>query len=173
MVYTSFGSAAAALVGWLLALSGSQVGSVWRVGIACGFAMLAVGEGTWELLTRKPLLLQLNRETSQAWMNLGPLGWAAANGAAIGTGIVSRIGFPLWYVVPAACFISGAPIFGALSYLAYGAVRTASAWLFLHHENTDSDSVRLVTETHRRAQTVAAGYLLFVGLVVITSWGVR
>ena len=64
-------------------------------------------------------------ETNQGWLGIGPAVGAALNGAAMGAGFVTRIGYWLWYVIPVTCFLLASPRAGALVFGLYGLVRAA------------------------------------------------
>lgn len=59
------------------------------------------------------------------------MGWAIRNGASLGLGFTSRLGFWIWYLIPASSFLLGEPLLGAALYGLYGAVRSIAVWLFL------------------------------------------
>lgn len=79
----------------------------------------------------RPPLCQIDRETAQRWMHRGALSWALLNGSALGVGAASRLGFPLWYVVPVTALLGGSPILGAAVYGAYGFVRAGATFALL------------------------------------------
>ncbi len=68
-------------------------------------------------------MLERDCETSQSWLERGPLAWALMNGAALGSGFLSRIGFVCWYAVPLASFAFGSSVIGALVYGLYAGLR--------------------------------------------------
>jgi hypothetical protein len=45
---------------------------------------------------------------------------------ALGLGFTSRLGFQLWFVVPASALLFGAPLCGALAYGTYAAIRSGA-----------------------------------------------
>ena len=80
------------------------------------------------LASRRPW--QLNQETSVAWLEYHDWRTVALNGAALGVGVLSRIGFWAWYVLPLGAFALGDPVLGAAGFAAYALVRlTLSAYL--------------------------------------------
>lgn len=50
------------------------------------------------------------------------------NGATLGVGASTRIGFWLWYVVPFAALLFGNPLLGAMIYGTYATVRGMAVW---------------------------------------------
>jgi hypothetical protein len=76
------------------------------------------------VLSRIPLP-QLSRETEQALLHRGPVEWATLNGALLGLGFTSRIGFWTWYFVPLTCLTSGSTGAGAVIWGSYGFMRMA------------------------------------------------
>lgn len=84
-------------------------------GVALGFADL-----TWNL----GVPMQCNKETPRAWMNRHPLEWSLKNGAALGIGAFTRLGFLAWYLVPCAALVSGSPSVGCAVWGIYGFTRT-------------------------------------------------
>ena len=104
--------------GGLGALGGlSTVGTRSALGTILAGLLLLVS-----LLPRVPLL-QHNAETSQRLLYQGPVRWALANGALLGAGFASRLGFWLWYLVPLSCFLSGRSWVGGAVYGTYSLVR--------------------------------------------------
>lgn len=73
------------------------------------------------LLKSRPV--QLDRETPAVLLHHGPLVWAAANGALLGFGPLSRIGFWLWYMVPIGVILSGSALVGGAIWGTYGMTR--------------------------------------------------
>jgi hypothetical protein len=98
------------------------VGSVLDVG-----ARAAAGTAVGIILIILPLLRvpppQRDRETPQFLLHRGPLVWAAANGMLLGSAVTNRIGFWLWFLVPAGCLISGSPALGAALWGSYALAR--------------------------------------------------
>jgi hypothetical protein len=56
------------------------------------------------------------------------LAWGAKNGLTLGCGAFSRVGFWLWYAVPAGALLTATPVLGALLYGTYGLVRGLGPW---------------------------------------------
>jgi hypothetical protein len=114
------------VAGLVLALGGGLLGDHQRLGVAAILAVVAIPVGAAEASGRRVRLLQLDRETPQRWVRSGAIRWAAANGAALGTGFASRVGFPLWYVVPMASWLTATPEAGAILYGTYGVTRAGA-----------------------------------------------
>ena len=169
-VYTAAGGVAAAVAGAVLGLVGGLIASDTRAAVAALAALAAVSLGLVEISGRRVPVFQIDRETPYEWLAPGSLPWALRNGAALGFGAGTRLGFWLWYVIPIAALLSGEPIVGAAGYGLYGLVRTSSvsgllrlqrAGLFTDAEVLRSSSVaRMVTSV----QLVLIGLL---GLVLI------
>lgn len=128
--------AAAATVGGMasgavLGLLGSDIPEYARKGFGVVLATVAVIVGAAELLGRPASMPQCSRETPQRWVHGGPMRWAAVNGLVLGNGAATRIGFWSWYLIPAACFLLGDAVLGALIYGCYGISRGTGAWALL------------------------------------------
>ncbi len=127
-VYVTSAAVAGASFGSILGWLGGEVTGDDRVVLTTVVLLAGSLPAALEVLGRKLRPPELDVETPQAWVNHGPLLWAARNGAALGIGILSRIGFWLWYVVPASAFLSGRPWFGTIVYGLYALFRAAPAW---------------------------------------------
>lgn len=113
--------------------------------------------------------LQCDRETPVAWVKKGPIAWPLLNGAALGFGATSRLGFWLWYFIPIGAFLMAQPLMGAAIWAAYGFTRTASAGLVWHrysrsHEGEWEELLarRAVAGALTSVLTVTLGLALFV-----------
>jgi hypothetical protein len=124
-------TSAGAVVGWALGFIGGAVAFDTRVAIASALALLAVGVGAVDALGRRLPLLQCSRETPKAWVWSGGAAWATRTGAVLGSGAFTRIGFWLWYAIPAGALLAGDFWLGAASYGAYGFSRSGGALLLL------------------------------------------
>lgn len=116
-----------ALAGALLGLAGSALEPDARAALASIAGLAAAGIGVRELFMGRLSPPQRNRETPRRWVDDGAMRWAVLNGLALGSGATNRIGFWLWYVLPATAFLTGDPLLGAAAWGLYGAVRTAAA----------------------------------------------
>lgn len=120
-------------MGASLGLVGHLVGEPGR--IAVGTLMLATLACAALVSPRR--LLQFNRETEQSLVSRGPYEWAVVNGALLGMGFTSRIGYWLPYLVPIGRFVAGSWLFGALIWGTYGIVRLAVAAVLAYQVHTD------------------------------------
>lgn len=122
------GVACGATLGGLGGLLSEQI----RITLGSVAALVLAGVGLAQLRPASSFrLLERNCETAQGWLQLGPVWWAIVNGAALGSGFLSRIGFVSWYAVPLASLAFGSPLIGALVYGLYGGVRGFAVWLWL------------------------------------------
>ncbi|HEX8087116.1 MAG TPA: hypothetical protein VF529_22750 [Solirubrobacteraceae bacterium] len=142
VLYTLAGAAGGALAGLLFAGAGVLAGADARVGVTLAAVVPLVGLGLWEASGRRARLAQRDEETPQRWLHLGPVRWAVANGASLGFALTTRLGFPLWYVIPVLAFAAGNLWFGPALWATYGIVRTSLAWWILAYmRNRRPDSV--------------------------------
>ena len=160
-VFFFSGIALAAVVGLTLGLVGAQLGDDLR-GLMVTLAIVAIvgaaiGRGRpW----------QLNRDTALSWLFYNDWRTAALNGAELGVGVTTRVGYWLWYIVPLGAVASGSARNGALLYMSYATVRLAMslslAWLSLAHgELADAVRARL-----RRANPVYSLAFFFIAAFI-------
>lgn len=172
--YTAAASIAAACAGSVLGLVGTQLSLPGRAAIASLLALLGLAAGVLDLGSSRLPLLQCDRETPQSWMRFGALRWAAVNGAMLGLGFTSRIGFWLWYVVPTGSLLLGDPWLGAAIYGLYGFVRSGAVWLLvlgkLNRVGRGEPSDWLVMQ-YWRARTVAAAQLVVLAAATVVIVG--
>lgn len=166
--------AAGALTGAALGALGSAFDVTVRIGLGTALAVVAIALGSVELAGRRIRPLQCDRETPQRWVHLGPIRWALRNGAALGFGAGTRLGFSLWYVVPLGSLLFGDVALGAAIYGAYGATRAVLAWAMLRagtgrNFEDVSDWLFLHAAT---ARMVAAAQLLALGAATIVAVGI-
>lgn len=156
--------------GTLLAAAGSTIASRERLAIAASLGIVAVGVGCRELAGRPLPLLQRNRETSRKAMSRGALRWAAANGVTLGIGATTRIGFAIWYLVPAGAFVVGNPLLGAAIYGAYGLVRGLAPWpLIVIARRAQYDIRGRLVRLSPEVRTAAGVVLIGVGAALAVS----
>ena len=105
------------LIGVLAPVSGSHTAES-----IAGLSLIAAA--CVEIWADRFPLFQRPRNTPRRWTQ-HPTTWAAKNGVALGTGMTTRIGFGLWYVVPISIALSGSVASGVLIGGVYGFVRTA------------------------------------------------
>ena len=173
-VYTLAASAAGAAAGALTGLLGSTLGESARLAIATALAIAAIAAGAYELLRRPLVPLQCDRETPQRWMDRGPLGWAARNGASLGFGAFTRLGYLLWYVVPVGCLLLASPATGALVWAAYGFGRAAGAGALIavaYRIGNAGRALDLALEKRLLAQRATAIQLLALGATAFVAVG--
>ena len=173
--FATAGLLAGAVVGALLGALGSAVDGLARLGVATTLASLAALVGALELAGRRTPLFQVDRETPKIWLDReSELGWAVRQGIALGVGATSRLGFPLWYVVPIAAVLSGSAAAGAAVFAAYALARTGATIaviLLLADRGRDASyGVRLM-RAHRAARRLAGAILLLVGTAAALALG--
>lgn len=126
-VYVGAGTVAGIAAGVSLGWVGSAIAPEFRAVIVVCLAFMALLISLTELFGHRVRMIQIDRETPYEWLGPGPLLWAARNGAAIGFGAGTRLGFWLWYVVPLGSLLAGSPILGGIAYGLYSLTRTLSA----------------------------------------------
>lgn len=131
----------AAIVGALLGLLGGLVPTEARSAVGALAALSLAVIGIAYLTGRYRDMVQRNCETAQGWLDRGPLHWSIRNGAALGVGFMSRLGFVSWYVIPVACFLYGDPVLGAVLFGLYGGTRGFApvVWLGAFGAGMDQD----------------------------------
>lgn len=173
IIYSFAATIAAGGLGALLGVLGGYLSLEFRIAAATIAGLTAILIGGLELSGRSVSVLQLNRETPQQWVHSGPVKWAIRNGASLGLGFTSRLGFWFWYVVPLTALLIGQPLWGVVLYGLYGAVRGWAVWLFLRPPfGMSADELDdWVTGHFPTAYLVGAGQLLAVGIVVLLVVG--
>jgi hypothetical protein len=162
---------AGALEGAGLAWFGALFPTGSRAALASLLAVVGLAVGTASMLGRRIRLLQINHETSQRLMGLGPYWWASINGAALGAGGFSRIGFALWYVLPVGALVSAEPPVGIALLGTYGLVRTAAVAIFLVGESNDVDLAQRFLEHRPAATDATAAFLIVISLMTAVGIG--
>jgi len=177
IVKASVFSLSTTLAGIVSGLVFSFVGSVVPIDIRLAFASLLSLVGiviaSLELGGRRLQLLQCNRETPQNWVHKGPIHWAIQNGLALGSGFANRLGFWLWYVIPAGAFFVGIPLYGAILYGVYGFVRGVMVWVLIYgpaKKYGEEFGDRLIGY-NRVARLITTGQLLLLGIVTAVVVG--
>lgn len=174
IVYVVTGTLVGAAAGALTASAGSLLTTEARSALGALFALAATGLGLAEVSGNRVALVQINRETPFFWLESGPVKWAMRNGATIGFGGLTRLGFWLWFVIPVGAIVSGSPLIGALGWGAYAFVRTASAgWLLLltDRRRLDPEKGDALLRELGRARTATSVQLLAVGLLALLASG--
>lgn len=175
MTHSVAATLAGAAAGALLGAIGAALPFDARVAVASLLGLAAIAIGILELGPRPRRVPQCDMETPQRWMNAGPLRWATLNGAALGVGATSRIGFWLWYAIPISALLLGDPVLGALVYGFYGLVRGWSVWAFLllpTRLGMRGDAFGLWVVTHVEvSRVIAAAQLVALGTAVTIAVG--
>lgn len=92
-------------------------------------------------------VLQLNRETKQNLLSLGPMAWASVNGGLLGLGVVSRIGYWVFFLMPVSTLVIASPGIGALIWGTYGFIRLSIASLIAYHMNRSPTRMASISAT--------------------------
>lgn len=166
-------------MGAVLGATGGLLPVEGRVMLASIFSLAAIAFAGLELLDRSIPLLQCNRETPRTWLGSRPGVWAVQNGVALGSGVVSRVGFWSWYVVPVSVIAFGDPVVGSVIFGTYGLARGLGAWAYIALAALGSwrlglrfDEIALVAlRLQPSARLVAAVHLLAIGTAVAFAVG--
>jgi len=162
------GAVAGGVLGWL----GASLTPDARAAFLSAVALVGIVIGAVALLGLRVNPLQCDRETSQRWVRRGALLWPIANGGALGFGATSRLGFFLWYAIPAAALFSGSPVLGAAIWCVYGFTRSAAVWLIMAMERRKGEAAYHWLPLWRGgAELVTAGYGLALSMVAIVTVG--
>ena len=170
-------SAASALAGAVMGLSLGFIGTFLprdiRIGGATLLGMSAIVVATLEFSKWRLHPLQMDRETSRDWLRKGALRWAARNGWVLGTGVTTRIGFWLWFVVPFGALFVGDLALGMLVYGMYGTIRGLAVWVILGATRAWGGNVVAgwLLGRQKTARLGAASYLGVVGVAVVFTIG--
>jgi hypothetical protein len=124
---TVAGLVAGGLIGWLGALLGQEA----RLAVGGVVAVGGMTLGGLDLFGRPVAVLQFDRETPKVWLRRGPLAWSVRNGASLGLGVFTRLGFWSWYAVPLGALLTGSAVGGSVVYGLYGLTRGGSAVVIL------------------------------------------
>lgn len=179
LAYTVASAAVGAASGVLLGSLGSFLASDVRVSVVSLLSLLAIAVGSYEFVGRRAALLQCDHETPKRWIDRGAFGWAIRNGATLGCGALSRVGFWSWYIVPLASLLSGSPVLGAAIYGTYATTRALGAWVLILvgaliaprlGRSFDDVAIALV-QRNIAFRRLAAAHLLFVGSVIAFTFG--
>jgi hypothetical protein len=174
LTYLAATTVAGTVSGALLGAAGGAAPVDVRTVLASVSALAGVTIGIVELSGRRIRLPQWDRETPQSWVHAGGLRWAILNGAALGFGATTRVGFWLWYAIPIGSFASGHPAIGAAAYGAYGLVRGAgaTAMIYVGRGRTLDELALALLGRAAAVRRLAAAQLAAFGLVVATAVGV-
>lgn len=172
-MYALSSALAGAATGAMLGAAGGLVPATARISIASVLALVAVVLGAGELGGRRVWLPQRDCETPQRWMHAGALRWAVRNGATLGIGAASRLGFWLWYAIPVGAILLGQPASGAALYGAYGATRGFAAWgvILGLQRLIGPEWAQWLLARKPVARRVAAGQLVVLGVTIAVAVG--
>lgn len=164
---------AGAVTGALLGAAGGLLPPAVRLAAASLLAVPALALGGLTLAGRGVPPPQCDRETPQRWVQAGATAWAVSNGAALGCGATNRLGFWLWYAIPAGALLAGRPALGVLLYGTYGAVRGTMVWVLLLGLTrwVGDDYAAWLFRRRAAAQALAAGQLVLLGAAVAVALG--
>jgi hypothetical protein len=104
---------------------------------------------------------QWDRETPASWLDHGDWRTAAYNGATLGAGCLTRIGFWAFYLLPVAVIVHGGAVAGAVVFAAYALTRCA-AGLVVAAAGSERIAGGLLRA--KAALTVVADVVLFLGI---------
>lgn len=90
-------------------------------------AVILLTMGMYEVLGRRAPLTHVGRETPRLWAERRPAQWAVLTGAVLGTGVLTRIGVALWYVLPLSALLVRGPTEVVLVFAVYAGVRNGLA----------------------------------------------
>lgn len=168
ILFSMFAGVGGALSGLLLGAAGSAVPLDARLALSSLFAPIGVILGALDSVGRgRPL--QCDRETPKMWVQDGAMGWAMKNGLALGCGASSRVGFWLWYVVPAGAFLFGSAALGLLIYGTYRLMRGLGVWVFLL-SRVSVDSESFLADLNRRMRQ--AKLVTGIGLTFLCAFSI-
>jgi hypothetical protein len=174
IAYVVTGTIVGAAAGALAGAAGSLLPADAKSALGALLALAAMGLALAELTGHRVTLVQIDRETPYAWLEAGPIRWAIRNGANLGFGGLTRLGFWLWFVIPVGALLSGRPLIGALGWGTYALVRTASAgWLLLlvDRRRLDPEKGDALLREVGRARVATSAQLLTVGLLTLLAVG--
>jgi len=158
---------AAVLAGTLTGLVIGGLGGLvanQRPGIATTIAIAGVVGGMLEVAGVLPF--QFNRETPFGWVLLGPYKWGLLNGATLGNAMTTRVGFWLWFGVPATALLVGSAPRGALVYGCYAMVRAGAVYWQARNYLRGVDFVSVAIARYEPARTMS-GVLVIVGALAL------
>lgn len=119
-----------ALLGLAAGGTGNGLPQPVRVVLLLLAGVLAMVVGGLEASGRLLPLPQCDRETPRRWMR-DPRAAAAKNGAALGCGLTTRIGYWAYFAIPGGALLLGSPELGAVIGGTYGFARSTAVLLWL------------------------------------------
>lgn len=133
---------------------------------------VAIGVGLLALASRNFRPLQCDRETPKEWLLRGQTVWPLLNGAALGFGATSRLGFWLWYAIPVGGVLMAQPAVGAAIWATYGLTRTASAGVIWYTQSLrPNHEPAHILDRRGAANTVTTVTTIVLGLAVFLVMG--
>ncbi len=176
LVFAVSATFAATFCGLALGAVGLAVPADARPGFVAAMAVAALALALSQLVAGTRWVPQRDCETGQLWMHTGGLTGAALNGAALGTGFLTRVGYWLWYAIPAACVVAG-PARAALIFGTYGLARgsapgVAIVQMILRRSCEKKDVTRMqewLIQRGIQARTMANGTLLVCAVYALTE----
>jgi hypothetical protein len=150
-----------------------------RAAIASLLAPFGILLGALELSKWRVRPFQWDRETDQRWMRFGAWTGAILNGLTLGLGFISRLGYWLWYALPAGAFLSGDVVFSATLFGLYGFVRaiipvltsTYLAYSRPSNERSMRPAQRWMIGWLREARLLAACQLICLSVATVVAVG--
>lgn len=163
---------AGGIVGTLFGLIGLTLGATARpLALLFGAAVMVLG---WSESGGRHLpLVQFDREIRRRWVDEGASRWAAKNGASLGAGLTSRIGFTLWYWLPLGIVASPNPlVVGPIVYGLYASTRAGLVVPMIRWNRSRRRVGEVLLEWRAPARRVSGFATLGFGTyVIITSIG--
>lgn len=135
---TIAGAVAGSALGELGNVAGDRAAQVASIAGTCVGAVALL-----DIAVAKVPLIQRDRETPRQLLYAGPLRWGAFTGAMLGFGALTRLGFVAWYLVPVIAFDAHSPVSGAVTWSAYGLVRTATPQVMEQARRSTRGRIRL------------------------------
>lgn len=169
--YAGAGTVVGIAAGGVLGMVGSWIEPEIRAVIAVCLALVALFVALVELAGHRLRIVQIDRETPYGWLSPGPLSWAAKNGAAIGFGAGTRLGFWLWYAIPLGALLAGNPLVGGLGYGLYSLTRTLGAGVIIVMVQRAGWTARLILDQSIRARAASNYALLALAVTAIVIVG--
>lgn len=170
-----FSVAAAAtgtMLGGAVGAIGAQLAASERAALGAGLALVGVIIAVFQGFGRSLAPLQCDRLTPKRWARESAIRWAIKNGASLGSGLFTKIGFWAWYVIPTGAFLSGSALRGAVIYGAYGVSRGLAVWGIIAVARwREIDTPEWLIQHSEAAKTAATGLLAAVATFALVSVG--
>lgn len=176
LTFTASSVLAGASMGAMFGAIGAQLELETRLAASTVLGLIGACIGLVELSGRAIQVIERRRETSQRLMRLGGLLGSAVNGALLGLGATTRLGYWLWYAVPIGALLSGSVVLGFAIYGAYGLARGLGPWMFFvvdqvragqHPYRLQGTPMWLLTSVRGWARLTAATDLTVVGIAAM------